>query len=261
MKRIILFFTAIIVLVACEREIFIDLNSSHPQIIIEANVSDDTSQSYVKLSKTLNFSDPNNYPPVEGAEVVISDNCGVVDTLVEVFPGYYIAMRIEGVPGRTYSLTIKYGGETYRATSKMPHVVMLDSLRFYQSFPELNDSLYYVVPLFLDPVRTDDQYRFISYINGEKDRTYFVFSDRLFNGMVNFRPVLSDDYMLKLGDTLTLEMRCIDYNIYEYFRVINNVTGFNYFSPPANPLNNITGDYALGYFSAHSVQKKTQIVM
>ena len=48
-------------------------------------------------------------------------------------------------------------------------------------------------------------------------------------------------------------MRCIDKNVFRYFTALqgsqNNAT------TPANPENAITGG-ALGYFSAHTTQKK-----
>lgn len=49
---------------SCEKEIDLDLNSSSPQIVIEGNISDAPGPYIVKLSKTVNYSELNNYLPV-----------------------------------------------------------------------------------------------------------------------------------------------------------------------------------------------------
>jgi hypothetical protein len=73
MKKITLFIFSIIALSACTKVINIDLNSSNQQIVVEAKIADDALPCTVKLSKSINFSNPNVFPAVEGAIVKISD--------------------------------------------------------------------------------------------------------------------------------------------------------------------------------------------
>lgn len=244
---------------SCEKEIFIDLNSSDPQIVIEGNIDNLSGPYYVKLSWMVNFSDDNTFPPVTGAQVIISDNTGVKDTLTEKNAGVYRTRRIAGRPGITYSMSIKTGSKSFYATSTMPKTVNLDSLRFDKLIPEgIN---YYTTPIYTDPIEPGNYYRFLQTINKYADyATITVFNDQMNNGLVNTRPIMTDKHAIELGDTIKVEMRCIDSNIYIYYLGLCNVAGYNFLITPVNPPNNITGDYALGYFSAHTVQRRTQIV-
>src|SRR6187551_2496352 len=104
MNKYIITILATVMIASCEKEISIDLNSSSPQIVIEGNISDEPGPYTVKISKTVNFSEANVFPPVTGALVVISDNTGVIDTLTETLPGSYLTNTITGTQGNTYTL-------------------------------------------------------------------------------------------------------------------------------------------------------------
>jgi hypothetical protein len=55
-------------------------------------------------------------------------------------------------------------------------------------------------------------------------------------------------------------MRCIDKNVFEYFKQLSGLDPTNgQPTAPTNPVSNISGG-ALGYFSAHTTQKKKAIV-
>ena len=68
------------------------------------------------------------------------------------------------------------------------------------------------------------------------------------------------DESISQPDTITVEMRNIDRTTYKYFLALDasNRNGPNA-SVPANPDNNF-GGACLGYFSAHTVQRRTLIV-
>jgi hypothetical protein len=55
-------------------------------------------------------------------------------------------------------------------------------------------------------------------------------------------------------------MLCIDNNVFEYFKQLSGLDPTNgQPTAPTNPISNISGG-ALGYFSAHTTQKKKAIV-
>ena len=60
----LVFLPVFAMLAACTKEIDIDLNSSNPQTVIEGNISDEPGPYIVKISKTVNYSESNNYPPI-----------------------------------------------------------------------------------------------------------------------------------------------------------------------------------------------------
>src|SRR5580698_1411472 len=100
--------------VGCQKVINIDLNSASPAIVIVGNINDQPGPYTVTLSQTVNFSQPNTFPAVSGAFISIADNTGFIDTLFETsVPGTYNTKKIMGMPGRTYTLKVIAGGQTY----------------------------------------------------------------------------------------------------------------------------------------------------
>jgi hypothetical protein len=248
---------------SCTKEIDIDLNTSSPQLVIEGNISDMPGPYTVKLSKTVNFSDSNTYPPVTGALVIISDNTGVTDTLTETVSGSYQTQRITGIQGNTYTLTVVTEGKQYDAVSTMPYKVNLDSIQFNPfSNPGSSGNTLAVVPLYLDPVELGNSYRFFFFANGKADKSYQVSNDNIGNGNINQQPYFSDDVEFIAGDTVKVTMLCIDVNTYNYYYTLSQIAGGGPDgggATPSNPPNNITGNKALGVFSAYTTQTKTAI--
>ncbi len=245
---------------SCTKEIDIDLNSASPLLVIEGNISDEPGPYFVKLSKTVNFSDANIYPPVSGALVIISDNTGVVDTLTETIPGLYQTHSITGTQGNTYTLKVIAEGRQYNAVSIMPYKINLDSLAFNFESGFGADN-YEVLPLFLDPVALGNRYRFILSVNGETDKSFYVLNDTESNGTINQQAFSSEEMDILEGDTVDVTMLCIDANTYTYYYSLAELLDSNpiFASTPANPPNNITGNRALGIFSAYTMQTKTAI--
>ncbi|WP_293908279.1 DUF4249 domain-containing protein [Sphingobacterium sp. UBA5670] len=263
MKKILAIIPLFLFLLAsCEKEIDIDLNNSDPQIVIEGAITDQPGPYYVKISKSVNFSEPNSYPPVSGAYVTITDNNGNIDVLTEIEAGLYQTNTTLGIPGNTYNLNVSIDQVDYFATSTMPQKVMLDSLQFeLWSGPDGDDN-YVTIPVYTDPPTLGNSYRFIMTINGVKDDTYYVDNDIIGNGVTNTRALINPDTDIALNDTVEFEMRCIDTQTYVYFNTLSQISGGgpNGGVTPSNPPNNITGGRALGIFSAYTTQTLTQQV-
>jgi len=264
MKTYIVILLATLFCASCEKEISIDLNSSNPQLVIEGNISDAPGPYSVKLSKTVNFSSTNIYPPVRGAFITISDNTGIIDTLTEVEPGLYKTHTIVGTEGNTYILKVMTEGKQYDAISTMPKKIPLDSIQFDPfSDPGSSDKkVFSIVPLYYDPIEMGDCYRFFFSVNGVADKTYQVSNDNVGNGTLNQQPFWSDNLEYLSGDTVNVTMFCIDVNTYNYYYTLSQISesGPGGGATPSNPPNNITGNKALGVFSAYTTQTKTAII-
>ncbi len=253
-----------ITLAACQKEIDIDLNSSDTKVVIEAEINN-RNQSWVKISKTLNFSESNNYPNVENATVTIADDAGNSTQLTYTANGVYTSNNLAGVAGRIYTLTVLAEGKTYTAQSIMPNLVNLDTAIFIPSNfappGAAADSSFATLPIYIDPAAFGNSYRFIQTINGKKDPSFLIANDNINNGAINQRPIFSFEYLPERGDTLILEMQSINTAAYDYFNSLNQSAGEGPGggATPANPVSNLQGG-ALGYFSAYSSQIKTYIV-
>jgi hypothetical protein len=253
------FFTGLMMvsIFGCKKVIDVKLKNATTQIVITGEVNNKRGPYKVSISESVDFASDNNYPGVSGAFVTISGN-GITDTLSENEPGNYYTHRLEGKPGKSYSLLVSLNGKQYTATSVMPQPVHLDSITFLIG---TNNNIY-AVANFQDPPNVPNYYQFTELSDGQKlsnGRGNSVFSDRLSDGRY-IRAVLYDDSSdIKSGTTLTVQMNCVDKAVYNYLnellQVSTNASGFT--SPsPANPTSNITGG-ALGYFSANTVTAKS----
>lgn len=254
-KFILLSFLPVIALISsCTKVIDVDLNSKDPVIVIEANISDQPGPYTVSITQTVNFSETNVFPGVSGAVVTISDDLGNTETLVETIPaGTYQTSTTQGVPGRTYYLNVVANGKTYTAQSKMPALVTLDTLLVEES-SAFGGSLYYIFPIYQDPQGLGNSYRCIQTVNGDRTEGSFLFNDDFSDGLINGQPIIAFDDSLGTGDSVSIEMQCIDRPTYLYFYSMEQTTS-GQTGAPANPVSNITNG-ALGYFSAHTSRRK-----
>ena len=248
--------------VACKKIIHVDLNSASSKIVIEANISDQQGPYVVKLSKTVNFDQSNNYPSVSGAKVTISDNIGLNETLVERSPGTYLASTFKGTAGRMYTISVISDNQTYTSISFLPPSTPIKSLSVDNGF----DKEKRVNVMFEDMPNVKNYYRCIEIVNGTMLNDISVDNDEFKDGAVITQTILNDvsKYKLKSGDRVTVLLQSIDKGAFEYFRSLNNILlqdggGGPPPTAPTNPLSNFSNN-ALGYFNTYSVTKQDIII-
>lgn len=246
---------------SCQEVVDIDLNTTDPQIVVEGIVTDAPGPYTVRITKTVNFDELNEYPAVSGAFVTLSDG-SLTDTLTEATPGRYQTVRLlQGIPGRTYQLRIVTAdGQTFAATSTMPAQVLFDSLEQSSISAPGQGPTTVVVPVYRDPVGTGNYYRFVQWKNDTLLTDINVRDDRNNDGLRVTQPIFSLSTELEPGDVLRLEFQTIDRPTYKYFIALGGSGGGpNNESVPGNPDNNF-GGACLGYFSAHTVQQRVLVV-
>lgn len=257
MKKLLMLFSTIFLLSSCEEEIDLVLDDKSGELVIEGSVTDQPGPYYVRVTRSVAFTEENKYPAIEDAIVVISDDSGQIDTLSYESNGNYRTDHLVSVPGRTYKLYVQVGALTYTAESKMPLPVALDGLK--QDSLELAGNVSYtILPIFTDPPQLGNRYTFVLNVNESNKKTIQTFSDNTDNGVVNQRSIMpaveDDDEDVKIGDVIRVEMRCVDQNVYTYYSALSqllNNSGPGGGITPANPPSNISNG-ALGVFSAHS---------
>ena len=256
-----LLFVISMILLSCTEVVDIDLNSADPQIVIEGSVSTD-GNSIIKITKSVNFDESNEFPKVQNAIVELSDDIGNSEVLVESSEGIYSTTSLAGIEGRSYSLRVQAEENILESVSTIPTRVHFDSLIVSKatvpSFPgvEENEFYYDVRVIYNDPADEINYYRFVEIINNEIIGSY-VFDDRLTNGQEVNVPLLDFSRQLIAGDVLKIEMQCIDEFVYEYFNSFGNTLGGS--ATPANPYTNIVGS-DLGYFNAHTSEIKDRTI-
>ncbi len=245
---------------SCTKVIELDLSNVASNIVIEAVITNTSGPYQVLISKTVNFTASNDFPPVSAATVTITDvTSSVTDILTETTPGTYVTNAIEGIPGHSYRLSVIAEGQTYTASSTMVMPVVLDSLTF-QSLNIFGSAQINAIAHFQDPAGTNNWYSFSQVVSGRKLKEISVFDDRLSNGLYINEQIFSDSAYIRLGDTVSLQMNCIDKNVWNYLNTLGPVAGGDNFDSgaPSNPIGNIS-NRALGYFSAQTIQTKIAV--
>jgi hypothetical protein len=260
MKSIGYLILATISLASCTKVVDLNLDSNNNAIVIQGAITNQPGPYLVKLSKSVNFTESNNYPSIDNAIVTISDNTGQLDTLTHTANGVYTTHTIQGITGNTYNLKVIADGKVYNASSTMPAVVNFDSISIVNvkfAGQERNN----LIPIYKDPNGLGNNYNFIVYDNGVKSDEYFLQNDNVNDGNVNQIPLQSPTIDVKSGDTATVEMQCVDASIYNYYFTLAQIgfSGPGGGTTPSNPPNNISGG-ALGIFSAHTTQTKSVVI-
>ncbi|MBK8614621.1 MAG: DUF4249 domain-containing protein [Flavobacteriales bacterium] len=119
---------------ACTKEIDLDLDDKSNKVVIEASVNEGTGPHTVRLSRSVAFDTPNDFPAISNATVVLSDDQGNSEQLIETSPGMYSSSTLAGVQGRNYQLSTTVSGTTYTAQCRMPPAVPLDTVRIDSLF-------------------------------------------------------------------------------------------------------------------------------
>jgi len=255
--------TVALLMSSCKKIVTLKLNNVPQAIVIQGEVTNNPGPYYVTISRPVDFYADNNFPPVSGAAVVITDGNGNIDSLTETTtPGVYATSHLEGIPEVSYHLSVTVQGINYSAVSTMPATVNLDSVTFVSNsgFGRKQIS---AVANFQDPAGEKNYYQFIEYLNNQPlSKDLFVFDDRLSDGRYIENTLFNDSSYLQVGDQLVVDMYCIDSAVYNYFFQLLESGGagnFNTSASPANPTSNISNG-AYGYFSAHTITSKFEYV-
>ena len=257
MNKFIICLISCIALGACTKTINLDVRNSAPIYVIQGNVTDQPGPYKVKISQTVGFYNNNEYPGVPGATVTIADAAGHKDLLHDNGDGTYSTSTLQGTEGQTYALQVLIGKDTFTATSTMPSRINLDSV-VVQSVLNGGKTVLAALPQFVNPKGPGIAYYFFDQtINGYLDQTLYYWNSEYSMGLENAfnleRP--SADSTLHIGDTVQIEMQCLDLPMYNYWSGVDQSSSGAVQGNPGNPTTNLTGG-ALGYFSAHTSQTK-----
>ena len=175
MKNIFFVLCLCFYLASCTEEFDLELKGE-PKLVIEMQITNAPPPYFIQLTKSkacygapIEYNkyerfwwEKSDYEMVCDALVIVSDDCGVIDTL-ELCPdsvlfwaeydqeyhldeygrpgsnGYYRTTRIEGVPGHKYNLRVEWQGNIYTAECKMPKAVEIDTVTSYREADKFKD--------------------------------------------------------------------------------------------------------------------------
>ncbi len=272
--------TALLLTSACTEQIEMDLDSTYARLVVEGVITTDSINHYVLLSITSDYFSNRPSPKVQDAVLELTFEDETMQLIEnETIPGRYeTPYAFRGTIGTTYDLTISQldvnqdgEEEHYHASSTMAGGSELEKieLKYYPTpvFPG-----YTVFVYLYHPIESRDWFGFKLIKNSDiltdSLYKYSVVSDEFFDtGYFPGLPAgfLSDDdprQAVHSGDTVTLELNCIEEAYYNFISEaqLELAGNFPLFSgPPSNIVSNIDNG-ALGTFTAYSIQRYAVIV-
>lgn len=241
----------------CEEVIQVDINSTDPQLVLEAQLSNQIGKNGVLITESTDFYNPNEYTKISNAEIIVTDNNGSQFLFEEIEPGFYKHRSLIAKVDENYTIDVKLGNNVYRAESYSPPLLKIDSLSYKLEPRPFNDKKYLELHVhFQDPEDETNFARIIVYKNDEKINKIFLYDDRLTNGneidffFFNF----DEDEEFNSGDKIKVELQVVDEQVFTYLRTLRRALAASTGGPfgpasPSNPISNWNND-ALGYFNA-----------
>lgn len=288
----VLFFAAALLLMAsCEKDITVNIPQAAKKPVVEGSIFEGE---YAVVGLTWSFP---YFKPLTGLDSGALEEFLVLDADITLSDGFtseklsltydpthfpplvYKGDSILGMPGRTYTLSLKFQGYELGAVTSIPYPVALDSIGF--KIQQGEDSLGFAYMYFQEPNTVGNIYRLFSkrpYYDSYKP-TYAVgnsvLDDQAYNGQyIEFlfgRPDPQsnifadpdtsnaddndDDGYWKLGDTIMVRFCTIDRPSYDFIKTLEASAGTsgNPFSNPTTVKSNITGGDALGGWVGYGV--------
>jgi hypothetical protein len=239
---------------SCEKVIQLKLKQEEQRLVIEGVLTKGDSTHRVKVTKTLNFDQTIEYPAVDNAIVVVTDDIGNTGVFNYIGNGYYEVQNYVAFVGRTYTLKVTHDGITYEAKSTIPSEVLLEGIPVV-TYQVGTMSVKLPIPLWVDIANEKNYYQYDVYQNSEKLKGIRLADDMYTDGLENEQPL--NIFGLEPGDTLRVVFHCIDYSAHNYLFTLEQNTGS--VAAPADPGSNF-GSNALGYFTARVTSEKTIII-
>ncbi len=236
------------------------------RLVVESQITTDTTHHWVKLSQTGQYYMNEQTPLLSGADVILSTDSGEDFLFEEVEPGLYKTINeTYGIIGERYSLKIEYNGEIFESSSQIRRNATIDSIGFrYEPYMESYRVLYYGQ----EPPGVGDFYLWHLYKNGihltDSLHKLMFTDDEYFDGM--FVPGFEVDswagnFDFQKDDTITVEMHSITQEAYDFIlHVYSEVGGSGPMGGSfTTPVGNISND-AFGLFYTASVVRKTNVI-
>lgn len=107
-------FPIILAFYSCEEYYKPELENVQSILVVEAHLTNDPKQNFVKLSMTSDFYGVNSPEKVTGARVDLVELAGTTNRANEISDGYFTLTKIP-TQGRTYMLRIQHKGNTYES--------------------------------------------------------------------------------------------------------------------------------------------------
>ena len=252
---------SIIALTSCEKVIDVDLNEADRQYVVEGQITNIEDLNYIRISKSDDFYETEDFEGISGADVTVTDGNGNTSTFIEVEPGLYKSAGFVTTSYTNYELSILIGSEEITAQTYMPGNTEIDSIPYLEgSF--FGSEGYNAFLYWTDPGTERNYYKYNNWKKSTGDQ-YFtpdpsisITEDALFDGIGTGVPLFSRQF--DLGDSVIVDLMEIDEPNFKYWYALSQVVS-GQTAAPGNPISNLSGS-TLGYFGAYNVSRDTIVI-
>lgn len=203
----------------CTKQIALDLGDTKPLYVIDGRVSTLEGPYYVRITKSstgygIGNTGSDNAEAVLGAQVIITDDMGTVDTLTPSVAdtttilyaydydtaakkmithrttfdpkfntaarGYYRTKKTVGRPGHTYQLSVRIGDELFQASAYMPPVTKLDSIDLVPGFADIDGMPKYIPRAFFKEPQNEENYYLLQF----NRLTWYPYEDPYYKDLI-----------------------------------------------------------------------------
>jgi len=299
LKSILAIALGCLMLSACETPIDVELPDYEPKLVVEGTIENGQPAVVTLTNSIPYFADINleyvmQNVLVTDAEVTVTASDGESEQLqFQYCPDAplsvaFVSRRLRGKENTSYTLTVKYKGDTYTAVTSIPHTFDLDSLWFDCPSDMVNaDSMRSIRVLMTDNAQEANYYSFKVKVSCPRftDRLWcstlpLAFDDKTFNGMTfNYElerygvstltagSMSEREYQeytrltFRPGDTVYVKHSLIDYNTYRFMMTggTEAIMGSNPFTNPAPVASNIQGKGVLGAWCGYASKVDTLV--
>ncbi len=277
MKKYIIALIAItFTFIGCEDVVDVDLNDAPPKLVIEALINWEKgttgNEQTIVLRQTTPFFEQ-KISNATGATVVIAHENGTEFPFSETSDGVYTTTEFSPEIGATYTLTINYQNETYRAIETMIGVTNID--RVEQRIVEIGGEEIPIISLFYNDPEDEENY-YLTNISPDfqPKKTVDFFPDTFLNGNEVENSYSSDyeedpekekirEYLA--GDVFDIKLFGISERFYNYLGIVREQSNANsgpFSIAPATAKGNCVNltkpdNFPFGYFRLSEMDSMT----
>lgn len=265
-----LLLATVFLFISCEKVIDVGLETAKPRLVIEASINwvngTDGTEQKVKLSTTTDYFS-NTIPPVTNAVIFITNTTNQqFDFIQDTQPGIYKCADFIPVLGESYTLTVLYQGEIYKATETLLNTPIVKRVEQKNDAGILGNAT--ELKFFFDDIQNETNQYLVKIKQPYKViPEYGVLEDRFFQNNEMFAYYASEDF--KTGDTIRFTNNGITLNYYNYMNILISQAGGGNMGPFSTPTSTIRGNiinqnnfdnYALGYFRLSKTENSEFII-
>ena len=250
-----------VILSSCEKVIQVELNEADREYVIEGQITNFEEMNYIKITKSDDFYETEEFEAVTGATVTVTDEFGNATSFVEVEDGIYQSPGFIATSYTSYDLSVLIDDEEITATTYMPGNTEIDSLPYvFGSF--FGSDGFSAFLYWTDPGTERNYYKYNNWLKSDGDLVFdpdpsiSITEDALFDGIATGIPLFTRQF--DLGDTVIVDLMEIDEPNFKYWYALSQVVS-GQTAAPGNPISNLSGN-TLGYFGAYNISRDTVVI-